>query len=487
MNCNPFSRRHTIGTQTDPSTFCISQDRCTCCMKSVWMTDCRSFSCGHTFCMECITRLLISQIEFNEQSTQLSCPICLKSLTLEEMNSIDPSFIDIMNKREEKIITEEGPIVECPKCNLGFFYEPGERADITVAPNGKPIPPAALECLRINRCTCCGCQTTFCVNCHSSPFHDGYTCEEQKLINDGITCRFCMEPVLGGEQISPAKRVCNDPTCRLNLKTACTHMLDCGHPCCGLKGEKEHLPCSECEGSLCCYCGDSLSVMPSIALECGHFCHRDCVFKHLDTCSLTKRIILPHCGFPGCNALPKHLILNAKISQYAVLASKIDKMLHKQMEIEKTAEDDRVLNPDDEDYYQKPEALARATFLFFMCEKCGEPYYGGHKECGGEDAPEEHYLCNTCGKIGLSTCPKHGTDGMIYKCFFCCNEASWFCWGTTHFCDPCHRRWQDAMKGPWPKCNGKCQFAPHPSNGTKEIYGFCAICRSERMVKGASE
>lgn len=30
----------------------------------------------------------------------------------------------------------------------------------------------------------------------------------------------------------------------------------------------------------------------------------------------------------------------------------------------------------------------------------------------------------------LSTCP--------CCCRYCCSVASWYCWGTTHMCDPCH-------------------------------------------------
>jgi E3 ubiquitin-protein ligase MYCBP2 len=69
---------------------------------------------------------------------------------------------------------------------------------------------------------------------------------------------------------------------------------------------------------------------------------------------------------------------------------------------------------------------------------------------------------------------------MIFKCFWCCNPALWFCWGTTHFCETCHQRARDAAKGPWPECKGDCQFHPHARNGTKTIVGFCTLCEEER-------
>jgi E3 ubiquitin-protein ligase MYCBP2 len=70
---------------------------------------------------------------------------------------------------------------------------------------------------------------------------------------------------------------------------------------------------------------------------------------------------------------------------------------------------------------------------------------------------------------------------MVFKCFWCCRPAEWFCWGTSHFCETCHERWQEAQAGPWPECDGKCQFHPHPSNGTKAAFGFCTICEAEKI------
>ena len=35
----------------------------------------------------------------------------------------------------------------------------------------------------------------------------------------------------------------------------------------------------------------------------------------------------------------------------------------------------------------------------------------------------------------FAECAKHGADFIEFKCRFCCNIASWYCWGTTHFCE----------------------------------------------------
>jgi E3 ubiquitin-protein ligase MYCBP2 len=59
----------------------------------------------------------------------------------------------------------------------------------------------------------------------------------------------------------------------------------------------------------------------------------------------------------------------------------------------------------------------------------------------------------------------------------------WFCWGTTHFCDPCHRV-AGANKITECKGKGKCNLGPemedHPPNGTEFALG-CNACRSQKV------
>ena len=94
-----------------------------------------------------------------------------------------------------------------------------------------------------------------------------------------------------------------------------------------------------------------------------------------------------------------------------------------------------------------------------MCSKCSEPYFGGMKVCDagqmeeGEYKPEE-LVCAKCSAVGinaLNNICEHGTDYIDFKCKFCCSVALWFCWGNTHFCDPCHRIASKAVVKP---CKG---------------------------------
>lgn len=95
--------------------------------------------------------------------------------------------------------------------------------------------------------------------------------------------------------------------------------------------------------------------------------------------------------------------------------------------------------------------------------------------------PEE-LVCSKCsnvdGMAGVTKCKQHGTDSIDYKCRFCCSIALWFCFGTTHFCDDCHRV---AYKTPIKPCLGKGSGCPlqveHPPNGTEFALG-CGLCRA---------
>lgn len=114
---------------------------------------------------------------------------------------------------------------------------------------------------------------------------------------------------------------------------------------------------------------------------------------------------------------------------------------------------------------------------YYMCFKCKAPYFGGLKDCdAGQQERQEHkpeeLQCAKCSSVGIGAgvkdCKKHGTEYIDFKCKFCCSIALWFCWGNTHFCDPCHRvagrNKVKPCKGP-----GKCDLGPglenHEPNG----------------------
>jgi len=154
---------------------------------------------------------------------------------------------------------------------------------------------------------------------------------------------------------------------------------------------------------------------------------------------------------------------------------------------------ERLRDPNDR-FYNNLQAYAIFKLSYYMCYKCKQPYFGGMKDCGnaqddGNFKPEE-LVCGKCAVqvvgLGKSTCAKHGTDFIEFKCRFCCSLAQWFCWGTTHFCEPCHKKQVSGdyvsrkKKEELPQCGGeaKCPLrVAHPPNGDEYSLG-CAICRN---------
>ena len=163
----------------------------------------------------------------------------------------------------------------------------------------------------------------------------------------------------------------------------------------------------------------------------------------------------------------------------------------KRLVFEKMQNDKRLKDPNGP-YFQNPAEYAMDRFSYYTCFLCKEIYFGGKKECeqnmDRDFYKAEELVCPSCScrDSERSNCAMHGKDFIEFKCKFCCSIACWFCWGNTHFCDPCHRR-QNAgermnkkNKKDLPRCPGpsscplKVQHAP---NGEECALG-CAVCRN---------
>jgi len=140
-------------------------------------------------------------------------------------------------------------------------------------------------------------------------------------------------------------------------------------------------------------------------------------------------------------------------------------------------------------FYNNPTAYALKRYCYYLCYTCHKPYYGGERACNAEQRAAEHdpkeLICGSCSGVGMKTdgkpC-KHGTDYIEWKCKFCCNVACYFCWGNTHFCEPCHKEAVAVSKRPLdklPKCSCKVE---HPAQGTEYCIG-CSMCKLEHLIQ----
>ncbi len=89
-------------------------------------------------------------------------------------------------------------------------------------------------------------------------------------------------------------------------------------------------------------------------------------------------------------------------------------------------------------------------------------------------------FCSSSNKAKSCRTQAH-TQNNTYIPRYCCRVATFFCFGHTHFCEECHKRWvQGCYKTPQllvKKCN--CEVK-HPPNGTtqaSEACFGCSLCR----------
>lgn len=298
------------------------------------------------------------------------------------------------------------------------------------------------------------------------------------------------------------------------MEKSCDKIHKCGHLCNGFAGEKQCLPClnTECvkknpeptlgqnEDSFCTICGvDRLSERPSVKFNCQHIFHLECVmeilnkkwtgprvmFNFLNCTSCKRRINAPHC--------PEITTVMTWADTYEAELKKkaIERGMHEGLE-----KDSKYLDPGYA-YHNKFEDFCLFKLAYYECYKCKVPYFGGLKDCqmnqeeNKEDFKKEELVCAKCASHGIQggvkNCKKHGLDFIEFKCKFCCNISQWFCWGNTHFCEPCHKKQNNGdyvsrkKRSELPVCPG-AKLCPlkiqHPPNGEEYALG-CALCREE--------
>lgn len=322
--------------------------------------------------------------------------------------------------------------------------------------------------------------------------------EIRKPVEEGERlCRFCMLPLSPSNTVenppsAALMNVCTDEYCVEKMKNSCLKLHPCGHPCGGIRGEESCLPCLRCnEGGLsqdaddyCNICWtEPLGCAPCIRLKCGHIFHHSSIMSMLGMKWGDYRIHFNFMDCPLCKAEMDHPSLDSILSPMRALKLAVREKALMRLEHENLKEAPEITT-EGSDFYQDPAAFAMHRYNYFLCSRCKNPYFGGERQCG--DAPPMHFdpselICGGCIAGSGFDCPKHGRDYLEYKCRFCCAVACWFCFGTTHFCDPCHSNRADLKAAnEWKCCNGPrdCPLRiQHPPPGQEFPLG-CALCRN---------
>lgn len=475
--------------------------------------------CDHRFCPECLKSYLQVLLAAPKLSpSTLTCPAdekCLhripdwmskRVLTQEEIDKLlAASLSDFIGK------SNNIRIIKCPnaKCNSMFEAVAGGGADDGLDNDGKPLTLEAKQHKSTCRFRCPTCATIFCSECNAIPYHLGYTCETWQQYQEAKHCRFC-ENVLTPENMAKLPLVgsgpgityvCNDEECLRKRKLSCVKVKDCGHVCGGVKNERRCLPCMhpDCVGEekgsnedFCNICWvESIASAPAVKLKCGHVFHYTCIKSKVRKKWSSARIHFGFLNCPLCKKIVDHPALNKDIKPYLKLKQLVQAKALQRLRYEGLENDPHVTDASSP-YHNNPGKYAMDIFAYYPCYKCKLPYFGGRRECEQAAQEEEakydprELVCGSCAMGNdLSRCKIHGREFIEYKCKWCCSIAQYFCWGTTHFCESCHKRQEQGdyltkkKKSELPKCPGpgKCPLGiAHPPNGTEFAIG-CGLCR----------
>ncbi|CAB3398193.1 unnamed protein product [Caenorhabditis bovis] len=320
--------------------------------------------------------------------------------------------------------------------------------------------------------------------------------------NQNSFCRFCGNSVPSHEQNLDG--TCSHDDCVNYAKTACNKVHSCGHFCGGIKDEVDCLPCMTCKRSdanqdsddVCVICfTERLGAAPCIRLECDHIFHYHCVRMILDRRWNGPRIVFRFMHCPLCIQKISHPGLTDLLEPLLVIRQEVIEKAKMRLEYDGLMSSPALTDPRSE-FFNQPEEYALDRYMYVLCHKCKKAYFGGESRCqaaldSSQYNPEE-LICGACSDTtGVQVCPRHGVEFLEYKCRFCCSIAVYFCFGTTHFCAPCHDDFQRLMTLPknlLPPCPVGPRSMPldepscplkmkHPPTGEEFAMG-CGICRN---------
>lgn len=407
---------------------------------------------------------------------------------IEEPCNVEDDYCNLTQSAELFLKACES-IIFCPDKECGFAFEKapgvGDFKDLVLDDGEKASEKASLHYAEY-RFRCRKCDKDFCSNCNTIPYHNGYTCQEFQERKINVICRFC-EEVVEKNAVDEEIAHCNDCA---SVSSLCNHEKhECSHYSHFHYGHNENARClhSDCVepgtqnlDDFCAICGvDALRRFPLVSIRgCNHVFHQKCLQERFQKSS--NPISLNFYCCPLCNVDINYGVDDGLLRKFDALKGDLLQRIPPILEEYKI---DLSMAEDDPKYVH--EGLKKLNF--YSCFKCKSVYFGGLHECGEQIVlPDEEMICGGC-----RGCDIHGSDHMIYKCRFCCDVATYFCFGHTHFCTPCHdNAWgfvhgafNNFLKSKAKPCGGpgKCPLdGVHAPNGEEFVIG-CGACRDKEL------
>ncbi|RNF19706.1 excreted/secreted protein 66 [Trypanosoma conorhini] len=216
---------------------------------------------------------------------------------------------------------------------------------------------------------------------------------------------------------------------------------------------------------LCLICLCDFEEGSGVTLDCGHCFHRECLTEFSSRADSFRargeHVVFTYAVCPGgCGMQIRHVA--APLSEY---------MGRLRREIDGDAE-------------IRIREMANKTLedlLYYICYRCGKPYYGGERRCfrSGNGEPVKkpsELICSDCCDDFL--CPQHRHKYVLYKCRYCCNPATHLSFGNRYLCNRCDKRWETTEPEPIP-CPGPGECPLKGSHGTEGSVALgCMLCTS---------
>ena len=246
------------------------------------------------------------------------------------------------------------------------------------------------------------------------------------------------------------------------------------------------------DSTVCAICWEPFESAQTITLSCGHRWHTECVKTQLlqseAELNTSQRLLFSGTRCALCKSFCDHPELRDLTRKTDALREKVDALVEEQLKVDSPEAWEGARH----DSAAKANLLdeGRRIYAFYLCGGCKEPYFGGTVECADEEQGEliaaEDRLCPSCSDKSQEICqnPYEHAPYHVWKCRYCCNPATFLCYGNVHFCKSCHNRNPNVAAIP---CRGSCCTFPKPqgqtshSNGSsrdcEQLY-YCACCES---------
>ena len=479
--------------------------------------------CAHRFCVPCLRDVCLQNSVRAGRKPDVPCPdpSCTRTIAYQDIQDLlsPVEFDSLVQSSVQHMIDSVGSFIRCPNALCHNVIEKVDhsptRRQVAAVPKldmeGRPLSEEAVLHRADHRFMCYECKTEFCASCNEAPYHLGFTCEQFRQFKKARHCRFC-NVVLGSSNTAKPtglrtplalQNCCTSDECLKRRSTACVRTLKCGHFCRGIRGEKHCLGCLQdgCANSVlpmaqtaadeaqptqsqigedfCTICWtEALQDAPCVRSKCGHVYHYHCLETKLANRWSGLRITFGFWDCAMCNERIEHPALEEQTTEIARLHTAVKHKALERLEYEGMKSCKELTDPASR-YFKKPAELAMDRYSYYPCYKCKQPYYAGQAACDRQleqDFDPQELICGSCtAPENVQQCELHGTEYIAYKCKFCCNLATFYCWGSTRFCSACHARASTIARLPKEKLPACSCDRKHPPNGTEWAFG-CSLC-----------